>query len=334
MAEKKLFQLISTARCAHRNRLTAEQQQVYDKMVEAAAEHKSSATVRGSIKGKMKDVFSAVLLDQPFLFDMERTNLTLSRSIVSTTISWENRLSDEEAEKYRIRVNEELRRILAMLPDGGNALEMERAIHDLIPALGIRRLPSGEGKWWTHTIVGPLLYKETVCEGLALLFYVLCLLKGVPCQVINGQGNGRVEGPGPHAWNMVRLGSQYAHVDAYWDMCLADGGEKRYDYFNLQDAQIRLDHTWDTAKFPVCVAERYSWFVRNGAEAGSMDELRQLLDKRFREGDATMRVRFRRPVEREALAAVMRDACNSIFHRGIQWDYNDRQRVVTVTVTG
>ena len=44
--------------------------------------------------------------------------------------------------------------------------------------------------------------------------------------------------------------------------------------------------------------------------------------------------RFRRAVEKDAVAGVMRDACQNIFRRRLQWDYNDRQRVVHMSVLG
>lgn len=335
MAEKKPFQLISKVRCAHRSRLNAAQQQTYDLIAEAMARRETSVRVRGRLGEDLTEIFKAVIHDQPFLFDVNRTEVSGTSSPIMSTIRWEYRMPDEEAERCRVQINAELRRILGMLPDSKDAVATERAIHDLILTLGIRKPQSGRGEWWTHTIIGPLLYRETVCEGAAQLFYTLCLLKGVPCRMVTGKGNGRVEGPGPHAWNMVRLGSQFAHVDAYWDLCLTFPGEPLcYDYFNLQDTQMALDHTWDREKFPVSTAESHSWFVKHGAEIDTPEELRALLVRLSDCGATEAAARFRRAVEKDAVAGVMRDACQNIFRRRLQWDYNDRQRVVHLSVLG
>ena len=63
-----------------------------------------------------------------------------------------------------------------------------------------------------YTAYGALCTGKAVCQGYAVLFYRLCREAGLSVRIISGTGNG-----GPHAWNIVRIGSKYYNVDCTWD---------------------------------------------------------------------------------------------------------------------
>lgn len=332
-AKRREAQLISKAKCAYRSRLSVESQEVYDKLAKAIAQRKRSLTIPSARTEDVQEAFYAIRRDQPFLFDLKR-DLLLRQNGAYTTIEWEFQLSDAEAEEHERRIYRELRRIKGMLPQETKVLRSERNIHNLMQRLGIKANYDETTKWYNHCIVGPLLYHETVCEGAALLFYLLCLLEGVPCQVITGIGS-RAHETGRHAWNLVKLGTQYAHVDAFWDMCSYSGTQGHcYDYFNLQDQQIRIDHSWDAERYPVCVAERYSWFALNRADVSTAEEFRALLERCFAEKKTTVRARFRRTLLPEA--EIVRVAQQVFFAGGrvgsINYHTNEEQRIVQIAV--
>ena len=87
-----------------------------------------------------------------------------------------------------------------------------------------------------HSAYAAMINGTAVCQGFAVLFYRLALELGVDCRYITGTGNG-----GAHAWNIVRLGSLYYHVDATWDQPLFQYGMD-YEYFLRCGANF-LDHT-------------------------------------------------------------------------------------------
>ncbi len=62
-----------------------------------------------------------------------------------------------------------------------------------------------------HSAYAAIVEKSAVCQGYALLFYRLMLELGVDVRVIVGDAGG------PHAWNIVKLGSVYYNVDSTWD---------------------------------------------------------------------------------------------------------------------
>lgn len=76
-----------------------------------------------------------------------------------------------------------------------------------------------------HSSYSALVMGETVCQGYATAVYRLLRELGISCRVVSGYAGG------PHAWNMVRIGSYYYLIDATWD----DTPYGRYDYFLKAD---------------------------------------------------------------------------------------------------
>ena len=55
-----------------------------------------------------------------------------------------------------------------------------------------------------------------------------------------------------HAWNVIKIGGQYYHLDATFDNTLSKDDTIRYDYVNLSDKQIARDHEPVIWKVPAC----------------------------------------------------------------------------------
>lgn len=85
-----------------------------------------------------------------------------------------------------------------------------------------------------YTAYGALCTGKAVCQGYAVLFYRLCKEAGLSVRIISGTGNG-----GPHAWNIVRIGSKYYNVDCTWD----GQDATTYNEFLLKSEADFRDHT-------------------------------------------------------------------------------------------
>nr|WP_308500951.1 transglutaminase domain-containing protein [uncultured Agathobacter sp.] len=85
-----------------------------------------------------------------------------------------------------------------------------------------------------YTAYGALCTGKAVCQGYAVLFYRLCKEAGLSVRIISGTGNG-----GPHAWNIVRIGSKYYNVDCTWD----GQDAATYNEFLLKSEADFRDHT-------------------------------------------------------------------------------------------
>lgn len=92
-----------------------------------------------------------------------------------------------------------------------------------------------------YTAYGALCTGKAVCQGYAVLFYRLCKEAGLSVRIISGTGNG-----GPHAWNIVRIGSKYYNMDCTWD----GQDAATYNEFLLKSEADFRDHTrksWNVA---------------------------------------------------------------------------------------
>ncbi len=86
---------------------------------------------------------------------------------------------------------------------------------------------------------GALLSGMAVCEGYANTFQLFMNKLGIECLKMNAVATGAY-GKGLHAWNMVKVGDQWYHIDVtYDDPHYADGSSHtRYKYFLVSDDTI------------------------------------------------------------------------------------------------
>ncbi len=128
-------------------------------------------------------------------------------------------------------------------------IEKEKYIHDFI-CQNVRY--DKLKKPYSHEIIGPLGQGVGVCEGIAKSVKILCDALGIWCMIALSEANPEKGIKYRHAWNVLRIGGQYYHLDATFDNTLGGGERLRYDYFNLSDKQIFRDHEPILWKAPIC----------------------------------------------------------------------------------
>ncbi|MBQ3510315.1 MAG: peptidase [Peptococcaceae bacterium] len=97
-------------------------------------------------------------------------------------------------------------------------------------------------KQYSHEIIGPLGQGVGVCEGIAKTVKMLCDALDIWCVVAISEANKEKEIKYRHAWNIVRTGGQYYHLDATFDNSLSKDEIIRYDYYLLDDGHLFCDH--------------------------------------------------------------------------------------------
>ena len=108
-------------------------------------------------------------------------------------------------------------------------------------------------KEYSHEIIGALGNGVAVCEGIAKAVKILCDELDIWCIIALSEANPEKGIKYRHAWNVVKIGGQYYHLDATFDNTLSkDGTVVRYDYVNLSDKQIFRDHEPVIFKVPGC----------------------------------------------------------------------------------
>lgn len=115
-------------------------------------------------------------------------------------------------------------------------------------------------KAYSHEIIGPLGQGVGVCEGIAKAVKILCDALGIWCIIALSEANPEKNIKYRHAWNIVRIGGEYYHLDVTFDNTLSNEHGIRYDYFNLSDAQFFRDHEPVIWKVPACEDGEHTYY--------------------------------------------------------------------------
>ena len=132
--------------------------------------------------------------------------------------------------------------IASIIKPGMSDYQKVRAIHDYLvnnvnydyANLLSNTLPAS-----VFTAEGALVQKSAVCQGYAEAFCLLAHKSGLYSEMVYGYAN-----TVSHAWNIVKIGSDYYHVDTTYDdpiingQVVPDGSNISYDYFLLSDTEL------------------------------------------------------------------------------------------------
>lgn len=134
-------------------------------------------------------------------------------------------------ESMKTRIDE----YLSCIDASDSSYEKELKIHDkLIETVEYAYSNSAptqpETALWAHSIIGvfgpaDVYHNKVVCEGYAKAFQLLMNSCGIETILVVGLGDG-----GEHAWNLVKLGTDWYGVDVTWDDQEDDAF--KHNYFN------------------------------------------------------------------------------------------------------
>lgn len=238
------------------NQLTKPQRQAYHAMLVGFQSLSASFSVPRMSSAEFADIFFYLRLDHPEIFyvvNFEYRFVTTAESVeFIPEYMFPPKQIKEHINAMEARVNKLIRPALGM-----DERDKEQYIHDFI--LENVRYDKLK-KPYSHEIIGPLGHGVGVCEGISKTVKMLCDRLGIWC-IIAISGNNPEKGiKYRHAWNVVKIGGEYYHLDATFDNSLSRGAEPRYDYFNINDAQLFRDHEPVLVPVPKCSDGRHGWY--------------------------------------------------------------------------
>lgn len=228
--------------------LTKQQQKAYHAMKTGLESLTPSFLVPRLDGRELADIYFKVRLDHPQIFytvnfkyryyeDSENVEMIPEYIFPKNKI-----IEHQKAMEARVKK-------LARQAEKMNETEKELFIHDFIcQNVHYDKLK----KPYSHEIIGPLGQGVGVCEGIAKSVKVLCDALGIWCIITVSDANPEKNIKYRHAWNVIRIGGKYYHLDATFDNTLGHGTYVRYDYFNLSDKQMFRDHEPALWKVPPC----------------------------------------------------------------------------------
>jgi hypothetical protein len=219
---------------------TASQDQLQKEIIRALDQRLSSVQVtysgnKTSLKKEIKDLLNAAIISDDYLHFIVKTygyNATFKGNTADVTFRftyWETLTQTNEVKK---RVTQTLNKILTSVM---NDHQKEKAIHDWI----VTHI-AYDKSLVSHSAYDGLINGQTVCQGYALLTYEMMKQAGIPVKIVEGTSRGIA-----HTWNLVQIGGKWYQLDTTWDDPVPDvAGRAVYNYYNLTDSELRIDHRW------------------------------------------------------------------------------------------
>lgn len=133
-------------------------------------------------------------------------------------------------------------------------LEKEKAVHDYLVLTATYDIDNYNNNTIPNistTAYGIIVNKTGVCEGYAKAMKLLLNKVGIESIFLSGDPYMN------HAWNLVKIDGSWYHTDVTWDDPVPDKGTVRYKYFNLDDASMLKDHSWEQASYLTCTSNKY-----------------------------------------------------------------------------
>lgn len=215
----------------HRMFLPANLQVVYDLILRATFNYRRKVTVPSGDIQSINFVVNCVINDNPLIFHMSKWVVNAYRNQAIVHFSY-----DMSHSQYLAFRNRCMSIALDYCKNLSEDFDKELHIHDVIVQNVTYKTT---GNKYDHTILGPLIYRNAVCDGISKTVKLLADIMGLQSAVVTGTAVGL--GTGPHAWNKVQIYGQWFHLDVTFDLTIS-GNILRRDYFNLSDAEISIDH--------------------------------------------------------------------------------------------
>lgn len=310
------------------------QQAAYHSLLQGIQELKPSFMVPRLPENQLFDVLFLMRLDHPEVFWCEGMKYRYYEDSTNVDVVPEYIFDKKKIPEHQRAMKsrmEKLARPAAKLSEE----EKLKYIHDFIcESVRYDKLK----KQYSHEIIGPLGQGVGVCEGIAKSVKLLCDALGIWC-IIAISGNNPEKGiKYRHAWNVLKVGGSYYHLDATFDNSLGRGadheapdhGEIRYDYFMLSDKMIYRDHEPVLWKIPECTDGDHFYYRTKKLSFTKIEDVRKRSAQAVKKGK-TLTFHWRgdyltRDRLQEILKVMEEEACAKDKHAVVS--VNVRQSVI------
>lgn len=278
------------------NKLDKDEKEIYIRIDQAinAREQKVRIGIHEStgITEKVSKVLTAYFYDNPEYYYISNEYMLSTKDIKLfkySTITLEY-LTNKESEitEKNLQLKSAIDKILnECIKEGMTDFEKELAIHDALVERvsyyeyeNIADIPAIK-----HTAYAALVEKEAVCDGYAKAFKLLLEEAGIENVIVNGTADNVA-----HAWNIVKIGNNYYHVDTTSNE-ITNGDDEYvvHKYFNVTDEMISKTHILNkTFEHPKCTDDSYDYYMQKGYhiayEDVVSDKLRDIIPKQKNSG--------------------------------------------------
>jgi transglutaminase/protease-like cytokinesis protein 3 len=190
---------------------------------------------------------------------------------------------------------------------------------------------------YSFSVLGPILNKTGVCQGIAKFVKLALDYVGVDCTVVAGKAKNPADGSDStegHMWNIVTINGKKYHLDVTFDLTVKNN-LKRYDYFNLSDFDIKKDHTITTA-VPECITRGNDYYTANSYTVKNPAELEKYIADKLKNGERSIIVKLTNVPEEadvvKKIGEIASQQYTKVFNKGVSvsFSYNLPQMVFEI----
>lgn len=208
----------------------------------------------------LKKVFDALHYDNSEFFFLG-DNCTIETSFSASYFVPGYVMSEKEYKKCMEELEKEKNKIMKTVSGFSDDFEKELYIHNYV----IDKCQYVDKVGGTYSSsYGCLINGTASCEGYAKAMKYLLDAAGIENYIASGFTHTEdKKEPEGHAWNIVKINSQYYHVDVTWNDPVNSEVENSYAYFNVNDKEISKTHDIDKEFQGVCVSDDENYYVKN-----------------------------------------------------------------------
>ncbi len=264
--------------------MTHGEQAVYIPLAEGLAAFATSIRVPRLTVSALSDVLYRLRLDDPRLCFVRDISFRSYRDADHVEVIPDYAFPPARMRTVLVQIDTRVKKLTAPMLALKTQVEKEQAVHDwLVDSVRYDKLT----KNYAHEVIGPLCHGIGVCEGIAKTAKLFFDALGMESVVVVSEPEVWEDGAEGyrHAWNLVRLKNTWYHMDATFDNSLTVCGRRRYDEFNLSDADAALNHRPSLYPLPPC-PRTASWYAAQKCAPATEEELADYLRRTGRRGTA------------------------------------------------
>lgn len=321
-------------------KLTSTEQEIYKLiLIEwGALKKKVTFELPSNVSLDVSKIVKYLSMDNPGLFFIDFNKIQLSRYRNDFTLEAKFHYKKKQITEYESRLRQEIRKIMASYSVlESSEYEKVVALHDCL-AKNIK-YEYGSHSETSHSVLGGLLKRKTVCEGFAKAFKLLCDEAKVNCIVVSGKATPAGKASENHAWNIVKLGGNCYHVDVTWDSCAYEKTEQvSHSHLNITDSDAAQDHQWDRNLLPQCDMNTFNYYIVNKSHFETDEEFKAYFVQGLKNGKKSFEVRFgAKPKNQDDLFSmiqkIMQTRLTSLFlGYSCQIQYNSNRGTINIQV--
>jgi hypothetical protein len=217
---------------------------------------------------KIWDTMQDVLWNNPQLFYVSKygikwqmwrdTTGQISRFLL---LDFQYGIERREYAEKKAELDREATTAMNLIESAVDPVEKARLLHDHIVRICMYDHQAAENddhSSLARTAYSALVRHKAVCEGYTMGYRYLLNLAGIQSEELLGMAD--VPEPTPHAWNYLKIGNDWYHVDVTWDDPVYTGRQPdkefiAHDYFLLSDDALhaKSHHDWNLRGLPPAI---------------------------------------------------------------------------------